>query len=485
MTPSELTRLVRELLRLPSETEWAEFKYNKAVPDEIGETVSAISNSVALVGRSCGYFVWGIDDKTHKIAGTAFLPRQTRVGNEELENWLLRLLEPSVDFHIYEDEIDGKRVVLFEIPSAPNRPVRFRDTEYIRVGSYTKKLRDFPEKERALWRIFDQVPFEEGIAKENASADEVLDIIDYPKYFQLMQPPLPDNRTAILARMSSESIVRPQPSGSYHMTNVGAVLFARNLTGFRRLARKALRVIIYKGHNRTNTIREQTGAKGYAVGFEGAIRFINDQLPQNEEIGQALRREVRMYPEIAIRELIANALIHQDLNITGAGPTVEIFADRMEITNPGVPLIDTLRFIDEPPRSRNETLAAFMRRVAICEERGSGIDKVIFNVEMFQLPAPDFRVAGTSTVAVLYGPRGFSEMNRDERVRACYQHACLQYVSGTKMSNASLRKRLGIKESNYPMASRIIRDAITAELIRPAGEGITSKRDATYVPFWA
>ncbi len=485
MTSSKLTELVRELSRLPHETEWAEFKCNRAVPEEIGETMSALTNSVALLGRPCGYFVWGIDDKTHKIVGTTFSPRQAKVGNEELENWLLRSLDPSIDFCIHEDEVDGKKVVLLEIPPAPNRPVRFRDTEYIRVGSYTKKLRDYPEKERTLWRVFDQVPFEDGIAKENVSADEILNVIDYPKYFRLMQQPLPDNRKAILSRLSSESIIRPQTNGCYHMTNVGAVLFARNLTEFRRLARKALRVIIYRGNNRTDTIREQTGAKGYAVGFEGAIRFINEQLPQNEQIGQALRREVRMYPEIAIRELIANALIHQDFGITGAGPMVEIFADRMEITNPGAPLIDTLRFIDEPPRSRNETVAAFMRRVAICEERGSGIDKVIFNAEVFQLPAPDFRVAGASTVAVLYGPRGFSEMNREERVRACYQHACLQYVSGTKMSNASLRKRLAIKESNYPMASRIIRDAITAELIKPGTEGTASKRDATYVPFWA
>lgn len=132
----------------------------------------------------------------------------------------------------------------------------------------------------------------------------------------------------------------------------------------------------------------------------------------------------------------------------------------MEITNPGVPLIDTLRFIDEPPRSRNEQLAALMRRMAICEERGSGIDKVIFNIEVFQLPAPDFRASTDSTIAVLYGPRKFSQMKREERIRACYQHACLKYVSGEEMTNASLRKRLGIKDSNYPAASRIIKDAI-------------------------
>lgn len=485
MNNAELKRLLPGLLRLPHETEWVEFKHNKARTEEIGKYLSALSNSAALLGKRCAYVVWGIDDKTHEPQGTAFKPRQCKVGNEDLESWLLRLLDPRIDFHIHEGVVDDKRIILFEIPPAPNQPVRFQGTEYIRVGSYTKKLRDFPEKERSLWRVFDKTPFEQGVAKADATSNEVLSLINYPKYFHMMGQPLPDNRAAILERLESERIILRKNGDRYDISNVGAILFARELEDFRRLARKALRLVIYKGNSRIETIKEQTGGKGYAVGFEGTISYINDQLPQNEQIGQALRKKVRMYPEIAVRELVANALIHQDFNVTGAGPMVEMFSDRMEITNPGTPLIDPLRFIDEPPRSRNETLAALMRRMNICEERGSGIDKVIFQVEVFQLPAPDFRVAGSSTVAVLYGPRESSQMDRGERIRACYQHACLQYVSGKRMTNASLRKRLGIKDSNYPLASRIIKDSIDVELIKPHAEGSGSKRDASYVPFWA
>jgi len=480
MTSSEFSNLIRELSRLPRETEWVEFKHNKYDPVEIGENISALSNAGAMLGKPCTYIIWGIDDKSHKIVGTTFQPLMTKIGNEELENWLLRNLAPRIDLRIHIDNVDGLDMVVFEIPTAPNRPVRFKEHEYIRVGSYTKKLREFPEKERTLWRIFDQVPFEQGIAKENVTDDDVLSLINYPKYFDLMGQPLPDNRQAILERLTTEGIIQICDNGKFNISNVGAILFAKNLEEFQRLARKALRVIVYKGNNRVETIKEQLGTKGYAVGFEGAIAYINDQLPQNEQIGQALRKEVRMFPEIAIRELVANALIHQDFNVTGAGPMVEIFSDRMEISNPGVPLIDTLRFIDEPPRSRNERVAGFMRRMNICEERGSGIDKVIFHVEVFQLPAPDFRVTEASTVAILLGPRTFAQMNREERIRACYQHACLQYVSGQKLANASLRKRLGIKDSNYPVASRVIKDTIDAELIRAESEG-----GSTYVPFWA
>lgn len=485
MDSTQLASLVRELVALPAETEWVEFKHNKAVPEEIGEYISALSNSAALHGKPSAHMLWGVEDGTRRLLGTTFRPRQKKVGNEELENWLLTQLDPRVDVRIHEGKVEGAALILFEVQAASSRPVRFKGTEYIRVGTYKKKLHDHPEKERELWRVFERTPFEASVAKEDASSDEVLSLLDYPGYFRIMKHRLPDNREAILDRLIAERIIFATGGAGYDVSNVGAILFANRLAAFGRLARKSLRVIIYAGTNRVETIREQAGGKGYAVGFTGAIGYINDQLPQNEQIGQALRREVRTYPEIAIRELVANALIHQDFSITGAGPMVEIFTDRMEISNPGLPLIDTLRFIDEPPRSRNESLAAMMRRMNICEERGSGIDKVIFSVEAFQLPAPDFRVAGGSTVAVLYGPRKFAQMRREERIRACYQHACLQYVSGKRMSNATLRKRLGIKDSNYPLASRIIRDTIDGGLVKPHAEGAGSKRDATYVPFWA
>jgi len=257
------------------------------------------------------------------------------------------------------------------------------------------------------------------------------------------------------------------------------------LREFKNLSRKSIRVIIYRGKDRTETLREQQGTKGYAVGFKGLIAYINDQLPQNEQIEQALRKEVRMYPEIAIRELVANAIIHQDFSLTGTGPMIEIFADRIEITNPGVPLIDTLRFIDEPPRSRNEVLTAFMRRINICEERGSGIDKVIFQVEFYQLPAPEFIVTADHTKTVLFAHLELKNMEQRDRIRACYQHACLKYVSNDVMTNSSLRERFNIEEGNYPMASRIISDTIDAGLIKKHDPQSTSRKHAKYLPFWA
>jgi ATP-dependent DNA helicase RecG len=163
--------------------------------------------------------------------------------------------------------------------------------------------------------------------------------------------------------------------------------------------------------------------------------------------------------------LVANALIHQDFSVTGAGPMVELFADRIEVTNPGEPLVATERFVDAPPRSRNEALASLMRRMGICEERGSGVDKVVAQTEAYQLPAPLFEVPDDSTRAVLFAHRPLTEMDRSERLRACYQHACLRYVLRQPMTNSSPRERFGIEAKNAAIASRLMRDALDEGVI--------------------
>lgn len=437
-----------------------------------------------MLEKQRGYILWGVEESNQSLLGTSFRPRKTKEGNQELESWLLLHLDPQIEFIIHEGIVDEKHVVLFEIFPAINRPVGFKGTEYIRIGSCKKKLRDCPEKERELWRRFDKTPFEKGIAKSRVPATDVLSLLDVGVYFDLTRQSFPETMPAIFQRLESEEIVIHRENNFYDISNLGAILFAKNLEEFDHLRRKSPRVIIYRGDNRANGIKENEFRKGYAVSLNEIVNYTNDQLPQNEEIGQAFRRSVRMYPEIAIRELIANALIHQDLSRRGAGPLIEIFESRVEISNPGLPLIETLRFIDEPPTSRNEALARFMRRLNLCEERGSGIDKVISEIELFQLPAPDFRTTTQSTMALLYGPRQFAQMDAGERIRAAYQHACLKYVLRQRMNNASLRERLGIAQENYSMVSRIIRDAINASLIKLYGT-TSSGPGASYLPFWA
>jgi ATP-dependent DNA helicase RecG len=484
MTNMSLTRLLSELLTLGRETEWVEYKVNNSNPQEIGEYIAALSNSACYHDREKAYLVYGVEDATFQVVGTQFKPYQEKIGSQELENWLATQLSPAIDFTINEVMFSGKQVVVFIIDATRQMPVSFKGKAFIRIGSYKKSLDDHPERERKIWNHTNRYSFEKATAIEGLVGDNALLLVDYQGYLDLTRQPLPIGTSGLLERFEQEKIIKGRDDGLFDITNLGGILFARQLDAFETLSRKAVRVVFYQGNNRVRTRKEQTGGRGYAVGFEGLIEYINSQLPTYEDIGQAFRKEMPIYPPLAIRELVANAIIHQDFNVGGSSPMIEIFDNRIEITNPGKPIISTLRFIDHSPQSRNELLARTMRRLNICEERGSGIDKVVFECEFHQLPAPDFIEGDNYTRVILYGPKTLRQMDKQDKIRACYQHCTLKVVSGEFMTNQSLRSRFAVDEKNYSTVSRIIADAIDAKLIKPYDEDNKARRYTKYVPWW-
>lgn len=450
--------------------------------DEIGQRISALANAANICNQPFGYLVFGVEDQTHTVVGTDFKPSQKKVKNGELENWLIQRLSPRIDFRIYEFEYENKSVVLFEIPAAENEPIGFIHVKYIRVGSITRKLADFPTKERQIWNK-NGVTFERGIALSGCTATDIVELLSTHTYFELLGLPYPTHQSAVIERFVVEGLVVKTTEG-YDITNLGGILLAKDLSNFSNLQRKKVRVIQYSGTNKLDTIKDEEFNEGYAVCFISLVKYVNDLLPHNEEIGLALRSHKQKFPQLAIRELIANSIIHQDFSVTGTGTMVEIYADRIEFVNAGTPLIKLERFIDEY-RSRNEKLASLLRRMKICEEKGSGIDKVILQCELNQLPAPYFSSGEVHTKVVLYAYKQLKDMDKNEKMRAVYQHACLKWVSNDFMTNQSLRERLKIESKNYSMASRLIRDALAENLIKEADAENKSRKYAKYLPYWA
>lgn len=478
MNIEDLEQLIKELRALPKESDWVEFKGSNWNPDKLGSNISALSNAALLQGKRNGYIVYGIEDGSHDIIGTDFNPDTTKIKSQEIENYIATQLQPRTSFNIFKHTIDNKDIVVFQINTPVGHPLRYKGIAYIRIGSYTKELKDHSDKESRLWKKLNKEVFEKTLATTYKNATDALNMLGFQQIFKMLNIPLPESREAILEKLVEEKLLSHRLK-KYAVTNLGAILFANNLNDFPEISRKVPRVVIYKGKNKLETIKEQEGIKGYALGFQGLINFINNELPSNEEIGRVFRAEVKMFPELAIRELVANALIHQDLGITGTGVMIEIYTDRMEITNPGKPMIDTNRFIDHSPESRNEALARFMRRINICEERGSGIDKVIHQAEAYQLPAPEFINGDNYTRVKLFATKTLRQMTKTDKVRATYQHCVLKYLSNEYMSNASLRLRFGIEDKNYPQASRIIKQAIEDGLITE------HENTKTYIPYWA
>ncbi len=485
INPQMINAIIEEARKQPYELPWIEFKHNNYTPHEIGEYISALSNTAALFNQEHAYMIWGVDDKTHDLLGTTFQPQSEKVNNQGLDLWLATQLEPQVQFYFHTTNIDGKNLVLLEIGRAYSSPIKFRSEDYIRIDTHKKKLKDFPDTERELWSVFSRTPFENMVAMENVAGDFVLRELDFASYFDLLSMDLPSDKTRIIEALKEDGMISSHETGNYNITNLGAILLAKRLSDFPSLERKAVRVIKYEGKDRISAAsKEQVGSKGYANGFEGLISYINNLLPNNEILGKALRKVVPMYPEIAIRELIANAIIHQNFFMQGTSPLIEIFTDRLEITNPGIPLIEIARFVDHPPVSRNEKLASFMRRIGICEERGSGYDKVVFSTEVYQLPAPEIEIYNDHTKVILYAHKEFAQMSKDDRSRACYLHACLKRVNRDVMTNASLRERFKIETKNSSMISRLLNDTCALGLIKISPDS-TSDKNRKYLPYWA
>lgn len=483
MATNDPKALLRRLLKEPTECEWLEFKHNNCDPDEIGRCVSACANASMLKGKDRAFIVWGIKDRTKQRLGTTVRLYDLKKGNEKFINWLIRMLDPRIMLEFIDFEDNGKLFSILTIDVTYDRPVKFAGTEYIRVGESIKPLKDLYEHQRALWMATGRRRFESAVALPHQSKEDVLSNLDVEGYYNLANDNKPKDTNEIIRTFMMLDFIKEDWEGGFDITNLGAILFARDLDSIPSVSGKTVRVVKYSGYDKRKSEGEIEYTAGYAIAFSTIKKYIMDALPKEELYRNGIRRLVDTYSEVAIRELLANALIHQDFTITGAGPLVEIYKDRVEIVNPGNSLIDKDRIIDER-RSRNEKLAKAMRDLGICEERGSGIDKAIIHVEESFLPTPQFFPSQDSMRAVVFGPKSFASLSKADKIWSCFCHCVVRWLKHDYMSNSTLRERFSLDSEDYQTASAVIGAAKKAGRIIPADPD-QGNRNARYVPYWA
>ena len=479
-----LDKLVHELRAKPSETAWLEFKHDNWSPEMIGEDISALANAAAMEERDCAYMLWGIDNDTHELLGSAHDLHSLKKGNEELENWLRRLLSPHADFEFAAVEIEGRRIGVLKISAAMGDVVDFERTTYIRVGSYTKKLKDYPSLRTKLWDRLRSQRFEDRLAGDGCSIERLLQEIDCHLYFEKIRLPEPQSPAGYEHYLLEEGLIGKLDDGTFALTNLGVLLFAREFKHFSGFLKKEIRVVRHVGKNRLEMSSDISFERGYAICFEEVIRYVMAMVPSREPIVGAYREKWTAIPEIALREALANAIIHQDFTVSGSGPLVEVFDDRVEITNPGKMLVDPIRVLDTPPRSRNARLSGLMRRMKLCEEAGTGWDKMVVACEMTCTCAPKVEQYEDFTRVVLFNHVEYGKMPPEERLWSCYLHACIRYLDHEHLTNQSLRKRFGETEVSTYVISRLIKKVVEKGLIR-CFDPEAALRSKSYVPFWA
>lgn len=433
-----------------------------------------------------GILVFGIDDQPVTLRGIKQKEATTIIG--QLANLSRNALEPPVTLDHTIVDFEGAPILFILVKESKIKPVHLRGKSlencYIRSGGTTRRA---SRQEVGSLLLNSRNPtWEELRATILLDRDAVLAKLDTEVIRRLLERPAAEPNEELMRWLTDEKFIEPE-NGGFYITNFGAMAAARNLKEFEGLERKRIRVIRYKGLNKVETIDEIVGQKGYANGFEGLIAHLKRILPHSEVIEKALRHEVSMYPEIALRELIANALIHQNFTIPGTGPMIEIFDNRIEFSNPGtlLPSKKLDRLIGTTPESRNEILASAFRRYRICEERGTGFLKVVTSVELYGLPPVAFEQGENYFKVTLFKPRKFKEMSQAERIEACYQHAVLKYFSSSAMTNTSLRERLKMHEKQRTQVSNLIRDALESGRIKRKDPTSASSKFAEYIPYWA
>ena len=262
-------------------------------------------------------------------------------------------------------------------------------------------------------------------------------------------------------------------------------MFAKDLKKFEGLLRRGVRVIQYHDTTRVAGIDEQAFDLGYAISFEDIVKYIMTIIPHEEIMVDGIRKKKTAYPEVAIRELLANVMIHQALDQKGTSPMVELFTNRIEFSNAGAPLVAIDRIVDTVPVSRNENIAGFMHGCGICEERGSGYDKIVGITGKYNMLAPRIENQNDQfTKVVMFAKVPFDLTTKEDRIRTCYMHACLAYVSFGTIGNMDVRALLGLDEKEKTKAFRIIKDTLDAGLIKPV-DPMTAPRYMKYIPHWA
>lgn len=470
-------RVLRDsLYPIPSELNELDWKSGLSdKSDRLAQHISAFANL-----KGGGVLVYGINND-----GTCFSLNKEVIDKtvQTLGNISHNNLAYPIHIEHSVMEFNGCNLLFVYIPEQSDKPVHLRGRDiyasYHRSAGQTVKMSR--NQVKALIAASQGITFEQQVAKDCLIKEDVLKLLNYKALYRLLDKNIPQSTDSILERLVDYQLCRNE-GDSWSITNLGAILFANRLQDFPNMVGHEVIVRKYVGTNNRYQEFEQHGSYGYAVGFEGLIDFIMNHT-SIEQID--LKREsLPTYPRVAIREFVANALVHQDFAISGLPVTIEIFTNRISITNAGAPLNDINRLIDLPPQSRNEQLAQMMFSLGICERRGSGIDRAIAAIEKMFLPPVKFTKGEQHTRIFMFPQKSLKEMTKPEKISACYQHACLMYEDGERINNQSVRERFELSKNDSSIASRIISDTLDAGLIKPADMETASKKYMTYIPYY-
>lgn len=471
--------LEKSISPLPRELNELDWKASTARSERMGRHLSAFANYTGG-----GFLVYGISDDGN-IAGIS--EAQAELYSGQIANWARDLVQPEVRTHIFPFEFKGKTLLGVFIEEAFDKPVHQKggtlEDSYLRAGGHSRKMtRDEIRQSMMSSRHqrFEEMPatLPAQVSQNWESQFDFLEFLKRTKFDSQEQDRIYEHLFAhkLLARIN----------GRYHPTNLGVMICAKDFAAFPSYERFAVRITEYVDKTKLQAKKDITMSAGISLSLDSIVKTVIDILPHSEIIKNATKQLASVIPPIALRELIINSIMHRDFTKTNSFITIEIFSDRIEITNPGglLPDISVDRLIDHPSVCRNEVLSDCMRKIGLAEERGSGVDNALIAIELWGLPPVIFESERDYFKAIILMPRTFNEMSKNERITAAYQHACLNKLMNKKTTNSSLRERFKFTSDETTKVGRLIADALESGKLKLANPN-ASRRDFHYLPYWA
>lgn len=352
-----MIKTVGDLIALPNEEEWFEFKENWYDPAGVGEYISSLSNTAAMLGKDQAYLVWGVTNDTHEIVGTT-LNYHRDVKNEPLEHYLARQIVPDIAFEFHEIQLDGKRVVVLAIPAANQVPTAFNGNRYFRIGSSKVNLNKYPERESKLFDILrNGFPTIEGMEADDQE-------LTFRKLFLYYE-----GRGISLNPVTFEkNLGLRTKDGKY---NLMAQLLSDN-------SRIPIRVSLFNGSDKASTLYSvrEFGNDCLLVSLDKVLDY-GDVLnvPQADERYRfSERKEIMLFDKEAFHEALVNAFVH-NLWIDGNAPMITVYSDRIEILSRGtIPPKQTKEgFFKGESIPVNQKLSDIFLQLHISERSGRGV----------------------------------------------------------------------------------------------------------------
>jgi ATP-dependent DNA helicase RecG len=448
MKNAELAEIFEKLRSLSDETEWVELKGNNFNPELIGEYISALSNSALLHDKDCGYLLFGVDDAKHEVIGINTSLKLRKVGNQDLEIWLATLLEPRIDFKIFEFEYLGKTVAFIQIEPPFGSPVSFKTIEFIRVGKSKSRLKDHPDKKRKIYEKISR-DWSAGICEGASLSDLDPDAIKKARTeFKVKNPKL---AAEVDTWDDTTFLNKAKVTIGGKISNTAILLLGRSEAEHFISPAVAKISWILKDEKNIEKDYEHFGPP-FILNTDALLSKIRNlkyrYLPDNT----LFPVEINQYDGYVIREALHNCIAHQDYKKRSRVVVVEK-PEELIFSNSGSFLPGTVERViseDAPQKFyRNQFLANAMVNLNMIDTIGGGIKKMFFVQRNRFFPLPSYQLAQGEDVTVSIAGRVL-----DENYTRLLMNTMDLDIS-TVMLLDRVQKRLPIEKDEFTRLKRV------------------------------